>query len=139
MTPNCRNRTERAGGVLSTTFGIGVFLALLAFSSHVLLNLWVISTVDDIARIAATDVALSGAPDDALGEAEQRAIVHARSRLGDWSDKVTLEFEADPTGSTIILHVTSKELRLLPAFATSDPGPPPLDRRIVIRREQSRQ
>lgn len=138
MTPTALRRTDRAGGVLSTTFGIGVFLALLAFSSHVLLNLWVISTVDDVAHIAATEVALSGAPDAALEAVEQRAITHARTRLGEWADKVTLDFEADPTGTNIVLHVTSRELRLLPAFATADPGPPPLDRRIVVRREQSR-
>lgn len=123
--------------MLSTTFGVGVFLSLLAFSSHVLLNLWVISTVDDVAHLAATEVALSGADDSQIGAVEQLAITRARTRLGEWGSKVTLEFEADPTGNTIVLHVTSDQLHLLPAFTSADPGPPPLDRRVVVRREVS--
>ncbi len=129
--------TDRAGGVLSTTFGVGVFLSLLAFSSHVLLNLWVITTVDDVAHLAATEVAISGADDSQLAGAELRAISRARTRLGEWGSKVTLQFETDPTGTNIVLHVTSDQLHLLPAFTNADPGPPSLDRRVVVRRELS--
>lgn len=121
--------------MLSTMFGIGVFLALLGFSAHLLLNLWVISTVDDIAQRAAIEVAVSGSDDSGLPNAESRALDHARALLGRWAPKVSLEFEDDPTGGNVILHVRSSTLRLMPTFGRFDPGPPPLDRRIVVHRE----
>jgi hypothetical protein len=132
-----RPRGDRATGVLSTTFGIGVFLALLGFSAHILLNLFVISTVDDIAQSAATEVAVSGAEPGTMAMVEARALSNARSQLGAWAAKVTLTFEHDPTERTVILHVTSAQLRLLPRFAGVDPGPPSLDRRIVVHRENT--
>lgn len=130
-------RGDRATGVLSTTFGIGVFLALLGFSAHILLNLFVISTVDDVAQSAATEVAVSGAGPETIAMVEARALSNARAQLGAWASKVTLRFEHDPSGRTVILHVTSAQLRLLPRFAEVDPGPASLDRRIVVRRENT--
>ena len=61
---------ERGSGVLSTTFGVTVFVALLMFAAHVLLNLWVISSVDAVAFDAATDVATSGTSGAARAAAE---------------------------------------------------------------------
>lgn len=132
-----RPRGDRATGVLSTTFGIGVFLALLGFSAHLLLNLFVISTVDDVAQSAATEVAVSGAGPETIAMVEARALSNARVQLGAWAAKVDLTFEHDPTEQTVILHVTSAQLRLLPRFAGVDPGPPSLDRRIVVHRENT--
>ena len=45
-------RDERGSGTLSTVFGVGVFLILLMFCAHLLLNLWLMSSVDAVAHAA---------------------------------------------------------------------------------------
>ena len=129
-----RSATELAAGALSTSFGVGVFLTLLFFSSHVLLNLWTISMVDEAAHQAATSVALSArGADDAATMAT--AIERARQSLGDYGNRVVFDFEPDPSGQTVILRVQAPELNLLPPVASSALGISGLDRRIIVRRE----
>lgn len=131
-------RPERGAGVLSTTFGIGVFLLLLFATSHLLLNLWVTSTVESVTTDAATRVALSGAAPDRLGAVEARAIADARADLGGYGREVRLDFEADPTGRSVILHVRAPAIRLVPKLLGNDLGMGGIDRRIVVTREVAR-
>ena len=128
--------TDRASGLLSTSFGVMVVLSLLAFSTHVLVNLWVRSTVQAEAQEAAIAVATSNLPDNELAAVAEAAIAEARSDLGQWGERVSMEFERDPSGDTVRLRVRAETLRLLPAVGRVDPGPGPLDTTIVVRRER---
>src|SRR5690349_21083982 len=86
-----RSGGEAGSGVLGTTFGVGVFLVLLMFAAHLLLNLWVTSTVEAAAHDAALDVALSGATGAERRAAEARALERARASLGRFADQVRFE------------------------------------------------
>ncbi len=119
--------------MIGTTFGVGVLLTLLFFASHILLNLWTISTVDAVAHDAALEVALRrpGA-DRAL--AETRALSRARAALGHYSRQVDFAFEQRSDGA-VALHVRAPGLRLLPALAAEPLGIEGLDRTIVVHEE----
>jgi len=111
---------------------------LLFAASHLLLNLWVTSTVESVTTDAATHVALSGTPLDRRSEVEARAIADARSDLGDYGSQVQLDFEPDPTGRSVILHVRAPAIRLVPRMLGSDLGMGGIDRRVVVTREVGR-
>ncbi|HKY14889.1 MAG TPA: hypothetical protein VJM33_08175 [Microthrixaceae bacterium] len=131
-------RDERGNGVLSTTFGVGVFLMLLLMAVHVLLNLWVASTVDAVARDAASAVALSGDAPGEIAATERAALSSAHAALGDFADRVDLRFEQDPTGDTVVVRVRTSGLQLVPQFAREALGVGSVDRRVVVRREALR-
>jgi len=123
--------------VLGTTLGVAVFLVLLMFAAHLLLNLWVTSTVEAAAHDAALDVALSGVTGSERRTAEARALERARASLGRFAAQVRFEFE--PAGpNQIALHVTAPELHLLPPVAAAVFDLGGLDRRIVIDSEDPR-
>jgi hypothetical protein len=129
--------SEAGSGVLGTTFGVAVVVTLLMFAAHVLLGLWITSTVTAAAHDAALDVALSGATGARRAELEQHAIARARQSLGRYGARVRLEFE--PTGpDEVVLHVTAPEVRLLPPPAARAVGLGGLDRRIVVQTEDPR-
>ena len=137
-----RHRTgDRGSGALSTVFGVMVFLTLLLFASHLLLNLWILSSVDSVAQDAATDVATSGVGDAALIAVEHDALGRARLALGRYADRVQLEFEPalpglGPAGAgSISLHLRAPELTLLPGAIAAGVGDHGLDRHIVVSRE----
>lgn len=122
--------------MLSTTFGIGVVLTLLYFAAHLLLNLWLISLVDDVATDAAVSVARIPQGEDAT-RAEAVALARARTGLGRLGGQVDLVFE--PSGDdTVVLHVRAPELRLLPSGVADPLGVDGIDRRVVVRRESAR-
>lgn len=122
--------------MLSTTFGIGVVLTLLYFAAHLLLNLWLISVVDDVATDAAVTVARIPEGED-VSQAEAVALGRARASLGRLGGEVDLVFE--PAGDdTVVLHVRAPELRLLPAGVADPLGVDGIDRRVVVRRESAR-
>ena len=126
--------SERGTGALSSVFGVGVFLVLLMFCSHVLLNLWLTTSIDAVAHDAATDVATSGATDDQLGTVEREAVTRAREALGAYGNRVAMTFE--PGGpDRVVLHVSAPEITLLPQAVADLAGLSGLDRRIVVGRE----
>lgn len=128
-------RTDTGSGTLSTVFGVGVFLTLLMFCSHVLLNLWISSAVDAVAHDAATDVATSGASDEELNEVERVAVQRAHDALGGYGDRVTLTFES-VDDDRVVLRVVAPEINLLPRTVADLTGVGGLDRRIVVEREE---
>ena len=132
MTRPC---SERGTGVLSTTFGVGVVLLLLFSAAHVLLNLWVRSTVESVTTDAATRVALSRAAPGDLAAVQRRAVADARSDLGSYGERVQMDFETDPAGRSVILHVRAPAMNLVPRLLGSDLGLGDIDRRIVVTRE----
>jgi len=125
---------DRGSGSLSTVFGVTVFLVLLMFCSHVLLNLWLTSSIDAVAHDAATDVATSGADDDELPGVRADAIDRAREALGGYGDDVELVFEASPP-DRVVLRVTAPGISLLPRAVADVTGLGGLDRRLTVRRE----
>jgi len=128
-------RSESGSGLLSTSFGVAAFVALLGFCAHVLLDLWIRSTVEDVATTAATRVATSGVGDEGLPTVQAEAIDRARAELGGWSAHVDLRFQHDPSGRTVQLRVRSDRASLVPTLSSVLPGPEPLDTVIVRRRE----
>lgn len=129
-------RGEAASGLLGTSFGIGVFLALLFLAVHVLINLWAISTVDAVAHDAALEVALA-ADSSNRPALEREAIEHARVSLGRYAEQVEFSFQPAAEGE-VALHVRAPGLRLLPSLLADGLGVEGLDRRIVIRSEARR-
>ena len=138
---NGRRTGDRGNGALSTVFGVMVFLTLLLFASHLLLNLWILSSVDSVAQDAATDVATSGVGDAALTAVEHDALGRARVALGRYADRVQLEFEPAPpslssTGAgSISIPLRAPELTLLPGAIAAVLGDHGLDRHITVSRE----
>ena len=132
-----RRRSDRGNGVFSSVFGVGVFLVLLFFASHVLLNLWLTSSIDSVAHDAATDAATSGADGAHLAAVEERSIRRAREILGRYGDRVEMQFENDPAGQSIVLHVRAPALDLLPAFVADATGLGGVDHRISVHRERA--
>lgn len=124
------DRPDRAAGQLGTTFGIGVLLTLLLFASHLLLDLWLTSSIIGVARDAAVAVASSDAS-HRPGAAE-RAVRVARLALGDMAEEVELSFEPDPDGRSVILHVRAPRVTMLPPGVSDVVGAEGLDRRIVV-------
>ena len=108
-------------------------LTLLYFAAHLLLNLWLISVVDDVATDAAISVARIPEGDD-VTRAEAVAIARAKGSLGRLASEVDLVFEA-AGDDTVVLRVQAPELRLLPAGVADPLGVGGIDRRVVIRRE----
>ena len=140
LTASGRGSPERGSGVLSTTFGILVFVSLLAFSIHVLVNMWMRATVMDVAAQAATSVALSGATSATeLARAEGDAIATARSSLGSLAERVELDFVDEGDPAAVRLHVRAANLSLMPRMGSLDPAPDPIDRVIVVHRELIRE
>lgn len=129
-------RAELGSGVLGTTFGVGVFLTLLFFASHVVLNLWAIATVDAVAHDAALEVALRSDGSD-RATAEARALAHARASLGANAEQVSFAFE--PRNDDVVaLHVRAPGLRLLPTIVATPLGVEGLDRTVVVHSEARR-
>ena len=83
-----------------------------------------------IADGAARDVAADPLISNNRPGVEEREISEARQLLGQHADNVRLNFEGDPTGQSVILHVQSDAAGVL---ANTDIGA--IDTRIIIRIE----
>ena len=130
------HRGDAGSGLVGTTFGVGVFLLLLFFACHLLLNLWLMSTVDAVAHDAALAVALAS-PNVDGATAEARATARARSSLGSYATRVRISFEhQDPR--RVVVRVQAPELRLLPAALADPLGLAGFDRRVSVAREDAR-
>ena len=128
-------RSDRASGVISTTMGVAVFLSLLLLATHVLLNLWVTSTVDAAARDAATRVALSEEAD--APSVRQAAIERTRGQLGSIGSRTTFVFEDSARDDSVVLHVHAPGIGLVPALARLIPSLSSVDTRAVVRKERA--
>lgn len=134
MSRPARFKGDSGTGVLATTFGITIFLTLLMAASHVLLNLWVISSVDAVAYDAATDVATSGASDAEMSAATRVAIDRARQALGGYGDDVELSF-SEVSDTRVVLDIRAPQLSLFPPGVARFFDPDGVTRRIIVRRE----
>lgn len=128
------HRGERGSGALSTTFGLGVVLLLMVFSSHVLLNLWLQSSIHAVAVDAATQVAVTPvmSPSEQAA-AEREALDSATANLGNYADSITLEFIDSSGAEDVVLRVSGEGFDLLPGGARLGIGQ--LDHEIRVARE----
>ncbi|HPB46021.1 MAG TPA: hypothetical protein PLP95_09230, partial [Microthrixaceae bacterium] len=120
---------------MSTCFGVGVFLVLLTFASHVLLNLWTLSTLDAVAHDAATDVATSGTDAEHLAAVETEAIRRAREALGSWGEHAEIRVAASSIDDPVVVTVSGPSLSLLPEPVAAALGLHHLERTATVQRE----
>jgi hypothetical protein len=113
--------------------GIAVFLSLLLLAAHVLLNLWVASTVGTAARHAARTVAFAEVGSE--GSARQLAVARARRELGRFGADATFDFENSSDPSSVTLRVRVTGLRLVPGLDQLIPTLTRVDERVVVGRE----
>ncbi|KAA0235961.1 MAG: hypothetical protein JJLCMIEE_00608 [Acidimicrobiales bacterium] len=125
--------------MIGTAFGVMVFLSLVFFAVHILVNLWTISAVTGVAHDAARDVAGSGidlADPVAFDQETSAATARAVELLGGLD--VQFDWTADVAEGEVELRVTADSVRLLPRIAGSNLGFDGIDRRMVVRMEQGR-
>ncbi len=112
--------------MISTLAGIAVFLALLFFAVHLLLNLYATSVVTavtwDAARIAAGESGTAAA-----------AEAHARGLLGERAEDV--DFQWGASGDAITLKVTASNPNLLWPGLMSSVGVEGIERTVIVRVE----
>lgn len=130
-----RPRDERGAGLLGTLFGVAIVIVLVGLAANVALGLWTRSTVDAVAYDAARRVASTPTEGDAASRARE-ASAAARRLLGPHGSKVQLTFESLGPPS-VVLRVRAPGVSLLPRMVRGGPVVGALDRRIIIRREES--
>jgi Flp pilus assembly protein TadG len=128
-----RKDRERGAGLLSTSFGVGVFLVFVLFAVQLLINLYATSVVTSVAYDAARRVAVSGSHPP-TPEEEQAAVDHARAQLGRYGADATFEWRNDDPG-VVKLHVRVVNPRLLGPGVDQLVGLDVIDRTVVVRVE----
>jgi hypothetical protein len=127
-------RGERGSGLLSTTLGVAVLIALLGLSANVALGLWTRTTVESVAEDAARRVAQAPQGTD-LAVAASAAAADARRLLGRYGRQVRLDWIELGPGS-VRLRVRAPGATLLPRMVGRTPVVGALDRVVVVRRER---
>lgn len=136
MAADAKAERERAAGLLSTSFGLLVFLGFLFFAVQLLFNQYATSVVTSAAYDAARSVAT--APEQPPGaERLDAAEAHARSLLGAYHQRVSFEWDlSDP--DVVRLHVRAVNPRLLAPPIDHLVGHDVIDRTVVARVERDR-
>ena len=122
---------EGGSGLVSTLAGVTMFLALLFFAVHLVLNLYGASTVTAVAFDAAR-IAAGSAGDEGAAEA------YAEGLLGGYVERGALELDFSASDDDFV------RLRVVAEHPTADLLPfvelpfDVTDRTIVVRREQVR-
>ena len=127
---------ERGAGLLSTSFGIGVFLVFVLFAVQLLVNLYATSVVTSATYDAARQLATRGShpPTD---EQLDAAVQLARKELGRYGRDAVFSWDlSDP--SVVRLHVHVVNPRLLGPGIDQLVGLDTIDRTVVVRAEQPR-
>lgn len=131
-----RRSDERGAGLLGAVLGVGIAAALLAVAADVAIGLWARTTVDAVAYDAAR--AMATAPP---GVDRQRfavdTIERAREVLGRTARRTDLRFESLDDTEWVTLRVRSEPVTLLPRLVGGGSLVGGVDRRIVLRREDS--
>lgn len=134
-----RTSSDDGAGLLSTSVGVLVFLALLLLAVQVVFALYATSTLTaaawDAARIASgSDAAPSG--DESGGTGPQPRVAaerHLRSVLGDYSERVEVTWVDDP--DDVVLHVRARHPSFLPSPLRRAMGLDAVERTVRVRRE----
>lgn len=138
MSPTSVRFTKHAGeagtGLVSSVFGVAVFLVLLLVAVQVTFDLYGRSAVTAAALGAASTVAGSDAGATAAAQAE--ATTDARATLGSYGRDATFAWHVSP--QAVELTVSVHNPSVLPAFAASGLGLSSWSRSVVVRREMVR-
>lgn len=108
-----KRRSERGSGLLSQAFGVVFFLAFTIFATHTLVNLWAHTAVMAVADDTARRVAESPHADDNMAAVQAVELMRADRLLGAHRSNVSLTFEPDPLGRSVILHVRARPTGIL--------------------------
>jgi Flp pilus assembly protein TadG len=124
-----RRHRERGAGLISTSFGLIIFIVFLLFAVQLLVNLYATSVVTAITYDTARDVAVLGRPPT---QAEQEAAAaRARQQLGAYGQSAQFDFDtSDPTVVKLRVRVAN------PRFINQYVGLDVIDRTVVVRVEQ---
>jgi hypothetical protein len=127
-----RIRDDRGAGVISTAFGVIVFLVLLLFTAQLLVNLFFSSMVTSAAHDAASDVAHSGVqpPSSARLAAEDQL----RERLGAAGEEASVRW--DTSRADVVELIVSVPYPRLGSSRLQIPFFERLERRVEVRVEQ---
>jgi hypothetical protein len=131
-------RTERGGrddgaGVLSSLFGVTVFLSFLLFAVQLLLTLHATSVVTSVVYDAARSVAVRGA-ESGSDAVRADAAQHARTQLGRYGRDATFQW-LDGEPGRVTLHVRVATPRLLGIGLDRLIGIDAVDRTVTVRVE----
>lgn len=132
-----RPYADRGSGLLSTSFGIGVFLVFVLFAVQLLINLYAASAVTSAAYDAARQVAVRGSSPPTQAE-QDAATQRARSILGRYGRDARFEWSFDdPVAPSVIkLRVRVSNPRLLGPGVDQLVGLDVIDRTVVVRVEK---
>ena len=124
-----RRHRDRGAGLISTSFGLIIFIVFLLFAVQLLVNLYATSVVTSITYDTARDVAVLGRPPT---QAEQAAAAdRARQQLGAYGQSAQFDFDtSDPTVVKLRVRVAN------PRFINQYVGLDVIDRTVVVRVEQ---
>ena len=129
-----RRTQDDGAGVLSTSFGVGVFLAFVLFAVQLLINLYAASVVTSVAYDAARRVAVAGTSPP--NEADERAAEdHARELLGRYGRTASFDWSHDDP-AVVKLHVHVTNPRLLAVGLDQLVGLDVIDRTVLVRIER---
>ena len=129
-----RRPRDRGTGLLSTSFGVGVFLVFVLFAVQLLINLYATSVVTSATFDAARRLATRGSHPPT--QAEQDAAVQlARDELGRYGRDAQFTWGLDDP-DVVALHVHVVNPRLLGPGIDQLVGLDTIDRTVVVRVEQ---
>lgn len=127
-----RRRDERGTGMLSTALGVAMVTGLLGLAANVAVGLWTRSTVEAVARDAATTIA---AADGAVAREATAtdALAEARRLLGSAAHQTRLSvLSLEPD---VVLAVEHPGVGLLPRLVGRRTTFGAVDQQIVVRAE----
>jgi len=128
-----RARGDRGSGIVSTLFGITVFLVLLFFAVQLLTNLYATSVVTSATYDAARRAATHGHV-PTLAELDE-AETHARSLLGAYGARASFDWSGSDA-DVVRLHVAVTNPRFVPLVPLV--GFDEIDRTVSVRIEEPR-
>ena len=130
--PLSGRRSEEGAGVISTVFGVTIFLVLLLFAVQVLVGLYATSVVTAATYDAAKVMAGADAGDSALARADAEA--GARSQLGRYGSRAAFRWQND--AEVVRLHVQAPRPTLLPSTLVRGVGLDDIERTVTVRVER---
>jgi Flp pilus assembly protein TadG len=123
---------ERGSGLISTTFGLGVFLIMVFFAVQVSLSLYATSVATAVAQDLARDIALLGRRPDATRV--DRATRQAAARLAGMQGELTIV--RDPGRGCAADEVVCVQVHArAPRFLNDPVGLENVDRLVRVRIE----
>ena len=126
-------------GLIGTSAGVAAFIMLMLFAVHLTVYLYATSTINAAGYDSARMVAARGVDHSStasVAEARSRAEERFRELVGEAARDAT--FTWSPDGDVVVLRVTVRGPRLLPATIRDTTGLTEIDRTFRVRVERER-